>query len=60
MDAQRVTLGELREGDVVDATGEVVEGVQLLGPICIVDFTNGTATPPFPTNSWTLIRREGT
>lgn len=53
----RTTLAELRKGDVVVATNEVVEGVQVIGPITIVDFVDGTATAPLPSNGMTEVLR---
>lgn len=55
--AVRTTLATLRKGDVVVSTGEVVEGIQILGPVTIVDFTNQTATAPLPSNGWTEVYR---
>lgn len=57
MSTHRVILAHLLPGDVVVSTGEIVEGIQVLGPITIVDFTNRTATPPLPSNGWTEVRR---
>lgn len=54
---QFAALGTLQPGDTVIATGEIVASIQVLGPVTIVDFTNGTATVPLPTNGQTLVRR---
>lgn len=53
----QTTLAELKAGDIVVATDEVIEGVQVLGPVTIVDFVGGTATPPLPSDGPTEVLR---
>ncbi len=51
-------LDELKPGDVIDATGEIVLEVQRIGPVVIIDFTNRTSTAPLPGNATTTIRKD--
>ena len=48
-----IRLADLKPGDVIASTGEIVEAVQHLGPLVIVDFVGNTATAPLPANGST-------
>lgn len=57
------TAGNLRAGDVLYDVGVgaverfTVTSVDLMGPLVIVDFADGTATAPIPANVPVRVRR---
>jgi hypothetical protein len=53
-----IAVRDLRAGDYVIAAKAVVVGVDCFGPLAIVDFADGTATPPIPSNTAVEIGRE--
>lgn len=68
MNTLNTTVGALRVGDTLELPAVaakvyrstqplVVEGVQSLGRLVIVDFTDGTATAPVPANAPVRVRR---
>lgn len=61
MTTMPVALSDLLPGDVlVDVTPPlVVKGIQIIGPVVIVDFTDDTATAPIPNGLVTIQKRAG-
>lgn len=63
MTTLHTTLGAVLPGDVLYGLGTgpvesfTIAGVQHLGPLVIVDFADGTATPPVPSTIPVEVRR---
>ena len=57
MTTVRITLRELRPGDVIACTGEIVRSVDSFSSLTVVDFENNTATAPLPSNAQTEVIR---
>ena len=48
---------KLKAGDFVIEAQATVKAVDHFGPLVIVDFTDGTATPPVPAGSLVTVRK---